>query len=125
MAVLHVRTHLWPLKGSRTGQVECGVVEFHSDNVLLTSAPVEICKSLELNKSYVCILMLLNSTHQCNDKRHSNDSSNDHTNYAAVVVIEDMNSFSVFVSCSFNFVSGNIRRLWQLLELLCSLSLCK
>ena len=64
------------------------------------------------------------SPHQRNYKRNPNESSNAHANYAAVIIIADMNSFYVFVSRSFNFVGG-IRQLLQLLELLCSLSLCK
>ena len=48
VTVFHVRAHLWPLEGCWTRQVEGGVVELHCDNVLLTSALVEICKSLEV-----------------------------------------------------------------------------
>ena len=48
MTVFHVSPHLWSPVLTIASQMECGVVEFHCDEVLFTSALVEICKSLEV-----------------------------------------------------------------------------
>ena len=68
MIVFHVSPHLWSPVLTIASQMECGVVEFHCDEVLFTSALVEICKSLEIRIQIspcictICVFLFTSAT---------------------------------------------------------------